>query len=39
MTGKQVVARAHNILNRVKDGQDVSLALINWALRITGDLE
>ena len=37
-TNPAVLREAHRTLNKVKDGQDVELWRIVWALRMTGDL-
>jgi hypothetical protein len=37
-TYPRMLQEANRILNKVKDGQDVELWLIQWALRMTGDL-
>lgn len=36
---QRIKALAHTILDRVASGHDVDEAEIDWALRITGDLE
>lgn len=36
---RRIKAMAHTVLDRVASGHDVDEAEIDWALRITGDLE